>query len=263
MGLPRSCYLNLLCVKSATGKALSLSRMKLNFNFTFYIAASLLFHILLVGMLGSYSFTETESTVFNVEIIALPEDRRLPEQKTINPTVPKRKPPIVRRRRPPVNESKDDELLTSPGDVQDPLQPENDNRPALPRSYLFDRKTIEKFARKAPSAGKGLSLDMSEFRHRGYMRMLEGRIEGIWKYPEEAARLGISGDLYMTFSIKRDGSLGEIEIVRTSGYRSLDEAAMKALKDAAPFWPLPDDLDEETLEIRGHFIYIFGKTFVM
>ncbi len=268
--------------------------MKLNFNSTFYIALSFLLHILLIGILGSYSFTETKSTVFNVDIIAPPEDWRLPEQKMINPAVPKRKPPIIRDRRPPVNESKietlfdegveptgkgkenpdspklteesgksgDDDLI-SPRDMHDPLQPENENRPGLPRSYLFDRKTIEKYARKGSPPGKGLSLDMSEFRHRGYMRILQERIERIWNYPEEAARLGISGDLYMTFSIKRDGSLGEIEIVRTSGHRSLDEAAMKALKDAAPFWPLPDDWEGESLDIRGHFIYIFGQTFVL
>ena len=50
-----------------------------------------------------------------------------------------------------------------------------------------------------------------------------------------------------------------MELVRTSGYRSLDEAAMKALKDAAPYWPLPEDWKEEELTVKGHFIYsIYG-----
>ena len=50
-----------------------------------------------------------------------------------------------------------------------------------------------------------------------------------------------------------------MELVRTSGYRSLDEAAMKALKDVAPYWPLPEDWKEEELTVKGHFIYsIYG-----
>jgi protein TonB len=93
--------------------------------------------------------------------------------------------------------------------------------------------------------------------------MLKERIEDIWKYPKEAAQKGLSGELYIKFSINKDGRLGETEIVRTSGHRELDEAAMKALKNAEPFWPLPDDWDKDTLEIKGHFIYIFGDTLVM
>jgi len=95
------------------------------------------------------------------------------------------------------------------------------------------------------------------------MRTVKKRIEDIWKYPEEAARLGISGDLYMDFTIKKDGTVGEIEIVRTSGYRELDEAAIKALRDASPFWPLPEDWEKDSLKIRGHFIYILGRTYIM
>jgi protein TonB len=93
--------------------------------------------------------------------------------------------------------------------------------------------------------------------------MLKEKIEQIWKYPKEAARLGVSGDLYIKFAIKRDGKLGKVEVSRTSGYRYLDEAVMKALKDGAPYWPLPDDWEEKDLEINGHFIYIFGGTYVM
>jgi len=93
--------------------------------------------------------------------------------------------------------------------------------------------------------------------------MLKEKIEGIWIYPPEAARLGISGDLYINFVIKRDGKLGEVEVVRTSGFRELDKAAVKALKDAEPFWPLPEDWEKEDLEIKGHFIYIISDAIAL
>jgi protein TonB len=132
-----------------------------------------------------------------------------------------------------------------------------------PPSYLFDRETIEKFARKGAPENRGLTFDTSGFKNRGYMRMLKERIESIWKYPKKAARQGISGDLYMQFTIKKDGSLGNVELLRTSGHSELDDAAVKAIKRAAPFWPLPEDWDKDDLEIKGHFIYVFGGTMAM
>ena len=136
-----------------------------------------------------------------------------------------------------------------------------------PKSFLFDKETIEKYAQKnteeAKGEKKGLTFDAPELQHRGYMKKLKEKIESIWKYPEEAARRGMSGDLYIKFSIHKDGSLGEIELIRTSGYSDFDKAAIKALKDAAPYWPLPDDVKEGELSITGHFIYVFGTPYVM
>ncbi len=132
---------------------------------------------------------------------------------------------------------------------------------------FFDKETIEKYARKGTEEGigekKGLTFDAPELKHRGFMRKLKEKIESVWKYPEEAARRGISGDLYISFSIHKNGSLGEVKLERTSGYSDLDKAAMKALRDAAPYWPLPDDLKEDELSITGHFIYVFGTPYIM
>jgi protein TonB len=53
--------------------------------------------------------------------------------------------------------------------------------------------------------------------------------------------------------------LGAVELIRTSGHKSLDDAAMKALKEGEPYWPLPDEWGMEAYTIEGHFIYsIYG-----
>ncbi len=140
---------------------------------------------------------------------------------------------------------------------------QSEKDPLAPPSALFDRNTIEKFAKKDLHADKGLTFDTSEFRNRGYMRMLKEKIESTWHYPKEAARLGLSGDLYIKFTIKKDGKLGDVELIRTSGYKDLDDAAIKALKDAQPYWPLPADWGKDDLEIKGYFIYIYGSTYIM
>jgi len=118
---------------------------------------------------------------------------------------------------------------------------------------IFAKKTEDQKAKSS------ITFEVKGFKYDGYMMRLKDKIEGIWLYPSDAATRGIYGDLYLTFTIKKNGSLSKVELVRTSGYRSLDEAAMKALKDAAPYWPLPEDWKEEELTVRGHFIYsIYG-----
>jgi TonB family protein len=142
--------------------------------------------------------------------------------------------------------------------------------PALsPGDFLFDKQTIEKYASRGTQEGagiqdgKGFMFYAPEFKNRAYMRMLRDRIESIWKYPEEAARRRLTGDLYIKFVIRRNGKLDKVELVRTSGHRELDEAAIQALKKADPYWPLPENYDKEVLEITGHFIYVMGSPYVM
>jgi protein TonB len=248
-----------------------------------------LFFILILG--GSFSTPVSRKSVFNVAIVA-------PFEIQDHPSIAKteRKKPAVKKRRPapkklfseslqeeksvqtkqkvnnpdtlkptdkPEGSNSDNEHISASTGEHDVTSLDKDNFLLVPRSQLFDRDTIEKFARKSSPVRKGLSFDTSEFKHRGYMRMLKEKIESIWEYPDEAVRLGISGDLYLKFSITRDGRIGEIELLRTSGYRELDEAAIKAVKDAEPYWPLPEDWKKDILEIKGHFIYIFGRTYVM
>ncbi|MCX8027748.1 MAG: energy transducer TonB [Thermodesulfovibrionales bacterium] len=132
----------------------------------------------------------------------------------------------------------------------------------IPRDRLFDRKIIRDIAkanRPETKQDDSITFDTKEFKYHGYLRRLKDRIEGVWRYPQEAAERGIYGDLYIKFTIKKNGRLGEVELLRTSGHRLLDEAALKALRDADPFWPLPDELGKESFTITGHFVYsIYG-----
>ncbi len=104
-----------------------------------------------------------------------------------------------------------------------------------------------------------ITFDVKEFRYHGYLTRLKEKIESIWVYPRSAAEKGIYGDLYIRFTINKKGKLRNVELIRTSGYRELDEAAIKALKDGEPYWPLPDEWGVEDFTITGHFIYtIYG-----
>lgn len=257
--------------------------------FNRYIVASLFSHVVFAAMLLLTSFNEERTfPVFDVNIVGpLDEHKAAPVKPAPKPAAKQVLPPVreIPKRVPPA-EVKPDTLYgqgdgvppaateaaggAKKGDIPlTPLDGGESGPPAekgpslVPPSALFDEKVIEKFAMKETPPNKGLTFDTSEFRHRGYMKLLKEKIENIWQYPKEAARLGLSGDLYIKFSIKKDGRLGDVEVLRTSGYKELDEAAVKALKDAEPYWPLPADWEKNVLEIKGHFIYVYGSAVVM
>jgi protein TonB len=134
---------------------------------------------------------------------------------------------------------------------------------------LFDRNIIEKFAKRnieqeerEDKKNGTFTFNEKEIKFYLYNRKLKERIESIWHYPEEAAEKGIYGDLVIKFTIKKNGQLGAVEIVRGSGYPILDEAAMEALKEGAPYWPLPESWHMDAYTIEGNFVYTIYRSFI-
>ncbi len=64
-------------------------------------------------------------------------------------------------------------------------------------------------------------------------------------YPEQARREQLYGKLQLSVSIRADGSVESIEVSRSSGHRLLDAAAMRIVKLAGPFSPLPPDITKD------------------
>ena len=250
-----------------------------------YIFASVLSHLLLFGILGAvYPGAQSSAglSVFHVDVVGPIEVPVSPPHKIDTSRIieEKRLPNGYKQPLPPDTNLLPETLYGEGTDLQESGDPKNsssdtstdkksssqsgtDTRSLKPKSFLFDKETIEKFSKKDSHKERELTFDTSELKHRGYMRMLREKIENIWKYPSEAARLGISGELYIKFYIKKDGRLAEVELTRTSGHKDLDDAAIKAVKDAQPYWPLPEDWDEDVLEITGHFFYFLGGYYIM
>ncbi|KAF0182087.1 MAG: protein TonB [Nitrospirae bacterium] len=125
------------------------------------------------------------------------------------------------------------------------------------RSKLFDQDVIAKTTQRRDESKEDttLSFNTKDYKYYGYMQRLREKIENVWRYPAEAGAKGIYGDLYIRFTILKNGRLGAVELVRTSGNRALDNAALKALREAEPFWALPEDWGRDGLTITGHFVY--------
>jgi len=65
-------------------------------------------------------------------------------------------------------------------------------------------------------------------------------------YPEASIRYGMYGELRMLVVIRQDGSLEDIQVLSSSGYAVLDEAAIKIVRMAAPYAPFPPELKATT-----------------
>ncbi|MBC8287105.1 MAG: energy transducer TonB [Nitrospinae bacterium] len=100
-----------------------------------------------------------------------------------------------------------------------------------------------------------VSLDTTEVKYASYFARIKHQIERVWIYPTEAAERGISGDLTLTFRISKDGNLLGVRLMDRSGYEILDVAALKAVKEAAPFYPFPTTIQREKLSIQANFVY--------
>ena len=55
------------------------------------------------------------------------------------------------------------------------------------------------------------------------------------KYPEDAKAVGAEGKAFVRFVVKADGSIGDVQIMRSTGNESLDDEALRVVK-AMPKW---------------------------
>lgn len=88
---------------------------------------------------------------------------------------------------------------------------------------------------------KFISASTQAYEYASYMRDWVRKVErvGNANYPEQARIKNLSGKLVMTVAIRADGSVEDIVLTTPSGIVILDQAAMKIVKLAQPFAPIP------------------------
>ena len=81
-----------------------------------------------------------------------------------------------------------------------------------------------------------------------YLDNWRRRIESIGNlnYPDEARRNNQHGSLRLLVAIQPDGSVQNIEVLQSSGYQVLDDAAIRIVQLAAPFQPFTIEMRKNT-----------------
>src|SRR5688572_647934 len=89
-------------------------------------------------------------------------------------------------------------------------------------------------------------VDNPTFTYGYYLDRMILLIRGQWTRPP----LGSGVEAMVHFRILRDGTVKDIELVKSSGYNSFDLAALRALQAAAPLPPLPRSYREGELGVN-------------
>ena len=88
-----------------------------------------------------------------------------------------------------------------------------------------------------------------------YFTKIKQLIEANWEYPELALRYGLQGKLSLEFTIGPHGQLERARVIRSSGSQLLDDEALRAIKAAAPFPPIPPWVKPNPLSILAAMEY--------
>jgi protein TonB len=88
-----------------------------------------------------------------------------------------------------------------------------------------------------------------------YVNLLRDQVARNWRTSDLDPRLRSAPQVWVTFTIRRDGSVapGSVRITQRSGNQALDFSAQRAILDAAPFQPLPPQFPRNEVEIEFRF----------
>ena len=84
------------------------------------------------------------------------------------------------------------------------------------------------------------------------------RVEELKRYPADARLEQAQGKVVVKVVIREDGSVADVEVVKSSGFQSLDQAALDLMHQAGPF-KLSRPLGKPTLAIRVPINYAIER----
>ncbi len=100
-----------------------------------------------------------------------------------------------------------------------------------------------------------IALDTADPRYRPYLVGVKQRIWERWAAPVLPKGSKARGVLVVEFTLTRSGRLSSSGVRETSGFPTLDRAALDAVARASPFTPLPDSVVGESMRVRARFVY--------
>lgn len=103
--------------------------------------------------------------------------------------------------------------------------------------------------------GNAVWLDTEKDILISFFQRFKNNIYGVWNYPVVARDRGEQGTCLLRITVNRDGTLADVRLMESSGFSSLDDEAMAAVRKGAPYGRLPRAYEEETLNIFAFFSY--------
>lgn len=90
----------------------------------------------------------------------------------------------------------------------------------------------------------------------GYIDLTWHWLETYRKVVEHGLGVDDSGGVRVEFSVLRDGTVVDAQVIESSGRATVDAAALELLRDASPVPPFPDELKLDRLTLREWFHFV-------
>jgi protein TonB len=105
-------------------------------------------------------------------------------------------------------------------------------------------------AQSGGGGAEGVRLDVQNFCCPEYLQTMERRIRQSWN-----SNQGAGGEVWVKFTIRRDGMLTQVEVEKPSGQAMLDMESRRAVLLTRQLPPLPREFSEPHLTVHMGFTY--------
>lgn len=167
---------------------------------------------------------------------------------------------------------------TSSDERSDDLEERAENNPqyapgfAVLQGKKFSRALLQQQAPSQPNAFSddqnwdnrssssetlgGVSLSTYDWDYAPYIFYMKKRIRDHLYPPQAFIQMGaISGQVMLRFTLRRDGTVRNLEFLKSEGHKSFIEPSLNAIRASDPFKPLPANFPEPELDLTWTFIF--------
>ncbi len=110
----------------------------------------------------------------------------------------------------------------------------------------------------SPAGVGSLSLDVSDFPFTYYLRQIQEKVSQKWVQPGRTAEPGLR--VVVLFEIARDGQVSSSKVEKSSGNAWYDQSALRAVIEASPFPPLPQEFPAQSLRVHFGFDFVRDRS---
>jgi TonB family protein len=135
-----------------------------------------------------------------------------------------------------------------------PKKPEKKKEEAKPKNEgeAAPEKPLGVSVGAGAESGTGIAVDAARFPFSYFLSAIERKVSENWYTAVSESGAGLSCVVY--FRLMRNGGVQDVKIETSSGNSYFDRAALRAVKSAAPFPPLPGGFPDDFLGI--HFTFV-------
>ncbi|MBI1920732.1 MAG: energy transducer TonB [Geobacter sp.] len=103
--------------------------------------------------------------------------------------------------------------------------------------------------------GDAKFLNTQDIQFGSFLRRFETAVYGVWRYPQDAARMGIEGVTAVKITFNRRGEVENIQLLESSGSKILDDEVFRSLRALGPVGGFPRGYEKETFNLIAFFQY--------